>query len=532
MKSSQRPKPIRPRPLVISSKQFNQILSHLNKGEEKKETTKQDEEYREFLREKSKEMTKTWNNSIENVRLRKVEAHARKKQEAALRDEEYAKKLTDMDESKRQEIIERAEKLIQKNKVGPRSLESAALLSEVLQEREHQLEFRAIQRRKLKKEEMDEARTILNQAKQWVDLTTKKHADDRERIKGYKEVVREQAEDAEKQKLEDLKNTIAHEQLLHRLANEQTAEQKQKLKEIEQRKKVEFKKNMLEAMQIKRDKEKRQKVIDAVELKVIDAYVKGKEEIVKNKRSKLKDMADNSEKIRKIVAEQYEKDQKEILAKQERDARILLYSKASADLEIIEHREKENAKKAELNKAAKLKQQEEFLKAQEEKKEEFMKEIRDEYHTLAINNVVTLSFKKQQKEELEKAQNAVFKVLESQLKEKAECERKAREADLARRNRITAEHLEDDKNFYIYANELMKDVKAKNRSVLPLRRAVESYQLHHFLKIKEKDNRDFLFSKVPIGPTQADRASLPTPPDLIKKYELTELEDLKPKKLY
>lgn len=531
MKSNQRPQ-LRPRPLVIPRKQFDQILSHLNKDVEKKEASKQDEEYREFLKVKSKEMTKTWENSIENVRIRKAEVHALKKQEAALRDEEYSKKLTDMDESKRQEIIQKAEKLIQKNKVGPRSLESAALLAEVLQERERQLEFRNVQRQKLKKQQMEEARDILGQARQWVELTSKKHAEDRERIKGYKEVVREQAEQNEKHKLETLMNTVAEEQLLHKLANERTTEQDQKVKAVEEKKKVEFKKNMIEAMEIKRDKEKRQKVVDTVELAIIDAYVKGKEDIMKNKRTKLKDMSDNRVRMQKKVAEQYEKDQKEIQTKQELDAQRMFFSKASVDLEIIEHRETERAKQAAKNKAERLKQQEEFLNKHEEKKKEVLKEIENEYETLAVNNLITLAFKKRQKEEKAKTQDSFYKALDDQLKEKAEIERKEREADLARRNRITAEHLEEDKNFYVYANELLKDVRAKNRTALPLRRAVDAYQRHHFLKIKDKDNRDFLFSKVPISFTQADRASLPTPPDLIKKYELTELEDLKPKKLY
>lgn len=532
MKSSQKLRPTRPRPLVISQKQFDQILSHLKQDTAKQETSKQEEEYREFLKETSKEMTNTWHNSIENVRNRKMQDNAKKKQQAAMRDVEYAKKLTLMDESKRQEIIQKAEKLIQKSKIGPKSLESAALLSEVLQERERQVEFRAVQRQAVKKQQMEEARTILNQAKQWVELSSKRHNDDRKRIKEYKEVVREQRDQNETQRLEELKRTIAQERHLNQLANEQTVEQKEKVKKVEQQKKVEFKKNMLEAMEIKRDKEKRQKVHDAIELAMIDSYVQGKEEIVKTKRSKQKNMADHSDKIRKTVAEQYEQQQKEIQMKQDRDAQVMLLSKASVDLEIIENREKERAKQAEINKAVKLKQQEEYLKSREEKKQQFMKEIQTEADTLAKNNLVTLSHKKQKKEEIEKAYNYISKALEAQLQEKADIERKEFEADLARRHRITAEHLEDDKNFYIYANDLLKDVRAKNRLDLPLRRAVDSYQRHHLLKVKEKDNRDFLFSKVPIGLTQADRASLPTPPDLIKSYELKELEDLKPKKLY
>lgn len=47
------------------------MWSHLNQDKVKEEVTKQEEEYREYLRRTSQEMTKGWENSIENTRIRK-----------------------------------------------------------------------------------------------------------------------------------------------------------------------------------------------------------------------------------------------------------------------------------------------------------------------------------------------------------------------------------------------------------------------------------------------------------------------------
>lgn len=47
------------------------MWSHLNQDKEKEEVSKQEEDYREYLRRTSQEMTKGWENSIENTRIRK-----------------------------------------------------------------------------------------------------------------------------------------------------------------------------------------------------------------------------------------------------------------------------------------------------------------------------------------------------------------------------------------------------------------------------------------------------------------------------
>lgn len=62
---------IQKKPLILSKSQYNAMWSHLNKDKKKEELTKQEEEYREYLRRTSQDMTKEWENSIENTRIRK-----------------------------------------------------------------------------------------------------------------------------------------------------------------------------------------------------------------------------------------------------------------------------------------------------------------------------------------------------------------------------------------------------------------------------------------------------------------------------
>lgn len=64
-------KTVAKKPLILSKSQYNAMWSHLNRDKKKEEVTKQEEEYREYLRRTSQEMTKNWENSIENTRIKK-----------------------------------------------------------------------------------------------------------------------------------------------------------------------------------------------------------------------------------------------------------------------------------------------------------------------------------------------------------------------------------------------------------------------------------------------------------------------------
>lgn len=74
-------------PLFLSRRKYNHLWSHLNVEQEKKEVSKQEEAYREFLKLASKQMTETWENSIEKSRLRKTEEGKQQKLKAQTKGE-------------------------------------------------------------------------------------------------------------------------------------------------------------------------------------------------------------------------------------------------------------------------------------------------------------------------------------------------------------------------------------------------------------------------------------------------------------
>lgn len=435
-----------------------------------------------------------------------------------------------MDETKRQDIIQKAEKLIQKSKVGPRLLESAALHCEVLKEREIQIKFRAGQHEIRRQQDLDQSREILDQAKEWVKKSSERVLADRQRNDDWKLEVKDFADKQAQVRKANQRKKIQEEQHMIKAVNDEYALEQQQKRDYERRKKEEFKKNMLEAIAIKEDKMKQEATFEGVEKVIIDTYVKGKQDIVLTKRSKQKIMQDNSDALRKKVGEQYLITQKETEAKKEAEDAKIRRAKGRTDLDIIERREQERKEQAARIKVMRVEQQKDHLIQKQLKKKQSQEELDQESMEQARNKAVSLSFKDQKVQAARTKVQEQRKMLDEQLKDQADVIETEMEMDRRLRNLNHKWHIDDDKNFYTYANSLLKDAKEKGRPTLSLKRAVDNYQRNNWIKCRDVDNRDFLYSKVPIGLTHDDRDPVPQPEDLIEKLNLDELQDLNPYK--
>lgn len=445
-------------------------------------------------------------------------------------DAQYTKQLVKMDETKRNEIIQKAEKLIQKSKVGPRLLESAALHCEVLKEREIQVKFRADQQEIRRQLDLEKSREILDQAKEWIRKSSDRVLADRQRNDDWKLEVKAFADKQAKIRMENHKKKLQEERDMMKAANDGYKREQEKKREYERQKKQEFKKNMLEAMAIKEDKMRQEQTYEDVENVIIDTYVNGKQDIVLTKRSKQKIMQDNSDQLRQIVGEQYLITQKETEAKKLAEDAKIRDAKGRTDLDIIERREKERTEQAERIKQMRLEQQKNHVIQKQLKKKEIQEELDKELMEQGRNKAVSLSFKDQRVQNAREKVQHQRKMLDEQLKDQADVIETEKEMDKRLSHLNYTWHIDDDKNFYTYANSLLKDAKEKGRPTLSLKRAVDNYQRNNLIKYRDVDNRDFLFSKVPIGLTHDDRDPIPKPEDLIEKLNLDELKDLNPYK--
>ncbi|XP_044071942.1 coiled-coil domain-containing protein 173 [Siniperca chuatsi] len=227
---------------VLTKAEWLRIQDELNQVNKDKESMREAAKQREALHLQSKEVVKLWSNTIAGQRQKKLEAKQIREQI-----EEEKRKLTDKEEAKyqeqkRKEAIEKAKTQLYYQTDHVKGLHRALLLTEVLKEREAQIELK--QRIKSASKDVD---------KEFMDMV--KTRED--------EALRQEQEKALQKKLErqaiaeDLKNQIKENKLVReqqKIENKKDGEETQRLHELyqwgqrmEEERQAQQKRNLMQA---------------------------------------------------------------------------------------------------------------------------------------------------------------------------------------------------------------------------------------------------------------------------------------------
>ncbi|TDH06906.1 hypothetical protein EPR50_G00118320 [Perca flavescens] len=207
---------------VLTKAEWLRIQDEINRVNRDKERTREAAKQRETLHLQSKEVVKLWSNTIAGQRQKKLEA---KKLREEI--EEEKRKLTDKEEAKyqeqqRREAIEKAKTQLYYQTDRVKGLHRALLLTEVLKEREAQIELR----KRIKSASKDVDKEFLNMVESRED-----------------EALRQEQEKALQKKLErqavaeQLKNQVKENKLLReqqKIENQKDGEETQGLQELYQ----------------------------------------------------------------------------------------------------------------------------------------------------------------------------------------------------------------------------------------------------------------------------------------------------------
>ncbi|XP_070694759.1 cilia- and flagella- associated protein 210 [Pempheris klunzingeri] len=224
---------------VLTKSEWLRIQDELNRVNKDKESMREAAQQREALHLQSKEVVKLWSNTIAGQRQKKLEAKKIREQI-----EEEKRKQTDKEEAefrdqKRKEAIEKAKTQLYYQTDHVKGLHRALLLTEVLKEREAQIELK----QRIKSASKDVDKEFMNMVKTRDDEALKQ---DQEKALQKKFERRAVAEDLknqikdnefvkERQKMENKKDgeEIQHLQVLYqqeqRMEEERRAEQKKNL---------------------------------------------------------------------------------------------------------------------------------------------------------------------------------------------------------------------------------------------------------------------------------------------------------------
>ncbi|EAT39231.1 AAEL008943-PA [Aedes aegypti] len=543
-----RPRTRQPKAVVLSAEKWNQLLATASGtspirpqtaaivvAEDGKTLAQREAEYKQYLKTESQAMTKKWENTVQNIREKKEAEQLQKQREKVEEDEKHYRELKAADEIKRRELIQKAEEMIQKEKEGPRVLESAAKFCEVLKAREYQRQFRAEQEalHDARRQQLD--RQDIAQANRWVKSQAERHLDDRKRFDQYKKELKEKIEQDRKEMKQMQEFMVQQELKQHQALTDEIRRDMDHEQKMLECKKEMRRRHALEAMKMAHEREERLKREATIEETVNQIYNDGQRAIAEKRKEihvKKHKFRDNTHLLQDSVERQ-----KQLLEEEERNREKAIQDKNSKADEI----EREEMEKRKQIKAARIKAHLEEMEWQKKKEQEKAYSERKEMADRLKNVDVTFGFDRRKVTDKTYKTHAQRKLLLDQADEIEA--REKQEADTRAELEYMRNSAEKENNHFLkYADELITDAKTKNRPVLPLLKTVENYKREHYFDFKAKDFVPrHLVSRVPINNKLAEQQAqcipdpaiiemTPSMPPIRIRYDPEQLKTMNPYK--
>ncbi|KFP71448.1 Coiled-coil domain-containing protein 173, partial [Acanthisitta chloris] len=402
-----------------------------------------------------------------NATLSMVQEKLRAKKLREEREEEK-RKLLDLEEeqfqaAKRKEAIDRAKTYLFYQNESVKQLHSALVLTEVLKERDAQVEFKKLKSVVTKKKEEEEEREL-------------KEYTLREQKKAHQDYLNQQA--LRKYQLEQIKEH-KHQADLAKLETKREGEEMQRLNQLYQ---LETQRKMEKEQEEKRECWRQyheyvtdQKIIKAIEEQKqmeeddrIKAHFKAQETIAKMVKKKEAEMRRlTQERQDKIVSRLAAQMSETLRREDDRIARDIAKVQAEEDKKL---KEKEAKVKAAIESIAEHRATVMKMKAEKEReeKEECVKQL----HMLMENDRMYQEMEKAKKHRQHGASMEVQKVQMQQMAEKQAKQQQKKQADLDYHTQREAIALSKEREFQSYAKQVIESESKTTHHLYPLLKAL------------------------------------------------------------
>ncbi|XP_022072385.1 cilia- and flagella- associated protein 210 isoform X2 [Acanthochromis polyacanthus] len=361
---------------VLSNAEWRRIQDRPSRLKNEEEHMREAAEQREALHRQSKEVVKLWSNTITGQMQKKLEAKKIREQI-----EEEKRKLMDIEEGKykeqkRKEIIERAKTQLYYQTDRVKGLHRALLLTEVLKERDAQVELKQRQKSATKdvdKEYMEMVKRREEEAlRQEQEKAKQKKLERQAAEEDLKSQMKENKKAREQQKMEDKKDKEEIQRLLEQYQLEQIMESERQanerrnlmLAQMEQR----HNRDLLRAINAQKQEaeEEQRKLFLSTKQKMIkkekelfrEAQTRRERIMDKLTVKQKEEVVSEEQRIAKAVAERDAKQAQEQQEKEEKKAEMLK--------SIAAHRESMRQDKEQREKTAKQNKQERLQIIKEE----------------------------------------------------------------------------------------------------------------------------------------------------------------------
>ncbi|XP_055680329.1 apical junction molecule-like [Lutzomyia longipalpis] len=462
--------------------------------EKYKSAIERENRYRNYLRDESQKLREKWQKSAMRAEKRSDASAKGEVVEKTTHREEMYRKFAQMNAEERRRAIEDVEKIIWRDTEKPRELQSAALLGEVLKVQEKQRHEMQQVRMMRQQRRTETAGELLMQSQQWCEEQRQRAYEARRRTAEYKKDLQGLIEERENARRMEREQQMRLEQVLEQMKDEDWTAEAQAHREQERKRRQMVHRHALEAIKIKDDMLKRDKMKDAIHDRMIDLYDEGRKRISNFLQEKAREKCSQREQLKSIIAHQF----LEIQPKTEEIEEGLM-RRAIADQDENFRRKQEKEREAVRKlKRERFEAQMEDLQCLRARKAQELAERRLSVENRLENFHVTAKHHEMETRERMEAARRHREALDRQVAEKRERERRERQEEIAFTNRIMEEEAAaTDTAFGRFSERLVEGAKAKGEPLLPLERAKEAYRTFH--SITRRPIPPHLCDRVPIN---------------------------------
>ncbi|KAH9632375.1 hypothetical protein HF086_011875 [Spodoptera exigua] len=252
-------------PIVMGKSEWDRLHEWTKTDREDPEVVRR-REYIKYLDTTSRQMTKSWPNSLENVNKRNEELRQARIQVAEQANTKFYNRYLRKKKEEQERLMYSARDVVFKNKDAPKQLLSAVIETAIQKERAEQVKFLKARREEMAAQKKRDDDEVVRQAKEWEELVELRKQRRREvNIKHQRDILDQAHEVAERNRIE-----YETELNLQKIDNLKANEQMEAIKEFEEQFKSEEKARIFrdidrsrkETMERRREQEARDKMDD------------------------------------------------------------------------------------------------------------------------------------------------------------------------------------------------------------------------------------------------------------------------------
>ncbi|CAK1555488.1 unnamed protein product [Leptosia nina] len=353
-------------PIVMTKDEWSRIVRWTDSSREDQEVLRR-KEYVKYLDDSSRNMTKNWPNSLENVNKRNEELRRGRIEAAEQANSRFYQQYLKRKREEQRELMYSARETVFKNKDAPKLLLSAVIETVIQKERQEQLKFNAKLKHLAAEQKRKDDNDIIKKAKEWNDLMALRRKRRFDANKQYQKEISDQAHEISERNRIEYETELGMQKVDNMRANEQMDELKKFDDEFKAAEKArilsDMKRSREEVEQRRRETEARDKMDD----RLIDVLQRSRARV--ERRRKQTEIDVKAEKLRVLekISQKLESGDAAREAKDNANLQKAIQEKEAA----AEARRQADARKREQFKQERIEVRQQYLRDEAQRLHEF-----------------------------------------------------------------------------------------------------------------------------------------------------------------